>query len=539
MRRRRRYLLVLCAVGLALVGALAYGLRRAAADIKDYRSVTRRAGVTPDYADAVIPPNIAPLNFVVEEPGTLYCVKFRSTNGEGIDVVARGPQIVIPPRPWRRLLDANRGEELSIDVYVKAADGRWDRFEPMTNAIAREEIDRYLVYRLINAGFNMYVRMGIYERDLEDYDESLILDNRSFDEGCMNCHTFLSKGTDGVVFQMRPGREDHGMGMVLIRDGHVTIVDTRTHLTLSSAVYSSWHPSGRALAFSMNKVRQFFHGSGSEVRDVLDLDSDLALYLLESGALASTPAIREPDRLETYPAWSPDGKYLYFCSAPILWSDRNEVPPAQYDQVRYELRRIGYEIETGAWGEVETVLSAERTGLSISLPKVSPDGRFLLFCMAEYGCFPIHLASSDLYMMELDSGRYERLDISSDQSDSWHSWSSNGRWIVFSSRRRDGLLTRLYLSYVDETGKAHRPFLLPQKDPAFYDSFLKTYNVPELVREPVPVRGEQIARVMRSGQWVKSDLAVTSATPAAGRGPDVGPAGAREAAGPWSPRSAD
>ncbi|MBM3837502.1 MAG: hypothetical protein FJ398_05995 [Verrucomicrobia bacterium] len=98
--------------------------------------------------------------------------------------------------------------------------------------------------------------------------------------------------------------------------------------------------------------------------------------------------------------------------------------------------------------------------------------------------------------MGLASRKYRRLDINSDQADSWHSWSSNSRWIVFSSKRRDGLFARPYFSYVDERGTFHKPFLLPQKDPAFYDSFIKTFNLPEFIRAPIRVTPAELARAI-------------------------------------------
>ena len=75
--------------------------------------------------------------------------------------------------------------------------------------------------------------------------------------------------------------------------------------------------------------------------------------------------------------------------------------------------------------------------------------------------------------------------FNSNDVDSYHSWSSNGRWFVFTSKRTDGLCARPFIAYFDENGQASRPFLLPQKDPRFYDSFLNNYNVPELVSGPV------------------------------------------------------
>ena len=86
----------------------------------------------------------------------------------------------------------------------------------------------------------------------------------------------------------------------------------------------------------------------------------------------------------------------------------------------------------------------------------------------------------------------------------------------FSSKRRGGLFTRCYLSFVDETGRAHKPFLVPQRDPEFYDSLLKTVSVPELITGPVPVTAEILTQAVVSDQAIEVD-AITGATKPAGR----------------------
>jgi dipeptidyl aminopeptidase/acylaminoacyl peptidase len=286
--------------------------------------------------------------------------------------------------------------------------------------------------------------------------------------------------------------------------------------------------------YSFNKVRQFFHSAASEVRDVVDLDSALFYYLVDSKTVKTSSEVSKKDRLETYPAWSPDGRYLYFCSAPMLWSDRDEVPPVHYDQVKYDLMRISYDLERDQWGQLETVLSAEDTGLSILEPRISPDGRWLLFCMCNYGSFPVYQQSSDLYLTDLEDARqtgrfeYRRLFINSNESETWHSWSSNGRWIAFSSKRDYGLFTRTYFSYVDQQGRVYKPLLLPQKDPTFYDYCLKTYSVPELVVEPVRVKKDKLARLVRGSHEVPIDMPITMATPGVEGRPGYGPWQERE-----------
>ncbi len=515
MTKRRICLILVCTVAALFIAWLWRGQRGTVPAIEESERVDRIPQIRPEYVGTVIPPNIAPLNFLIEESGTAYCVKIRSTQGKGIEVFSRTPQIDIPLRPWKRLLSLNRGRELYFDIFAKQTGGRWRRFDTLTNTIAREDIDGYLVYRLIGPLHHFWLRdVNIYQRNIQDYKESVVLDNRSVGFSCLNCHTFHNNRPDRMVFQVRGGPET--AGMILVRDGAVIKVDTRTRHSPASAAHFAWHPSGRIAAFSLNKLMMFTHAVG-EIRDVWDAASDLALYVVDSNRVTSTKKIAHPNRLETWPTWSPDGEYLYFCSAP-------PTPQSRYKEIKYDLMRIRYDLETGVWGDPETVLAAQETGLSIAQPRISPDGRFLLFCMSECGSFPVFLDSSDLYMMDIKTGTYRRLEINSDLCESWHSWSSNSRWIVFSSKRLDGLLAKVYFSYVDENGKAHKPLLLPQKDPRFYDSLVRTYNLPELIVEPIRIPPRDFCRaVYASPQPVSSD-AVTGPTPAADAAQQPSPA---------------
>jgi hypothetical protein len=508
---KKRYvcLIVFCLCALVITVS-GFALRTKPTEPEDYTLVDRPAEIRPDYTGTVIPPNIAPLNFLVIEPGERYLVKIHSAAGDGLTVSSRNGKIKIPASKWCSLLGKNRGNELFFDIYVETQDDRWSRYDTITNTIAKEDIDTYITYRFMTpSSYYNFKRIGVYQQNLENCDKSVVLVNSSFyGYGCVNCHTFVNNNADKMLISVRTA--DYGNGTLLVNNGGVSKIGTKFG-------YASWHPSGRLATYSINNVRQFFHLARQEVHDVLDLDSSIVYYLVDSQVVKTNDALADKDRLETYPAWTPDGKYLYFCSAPILWQDRNQVPPENYDKVKYDLRRISYDLQTNQWGEVETVLSADDTALSIMLPRISPDGRFLLFCMCDYGCFPVYQPSSDLYIMNLNTNEYHKLtEVNSEYSESLHSWSSNSRWFAFSSKRRGGLLTKIFFSYVDNDGKAYKPFVLPQKDPAFYDSLYKVYSVPELTTGPIKISHKDLARAACSNNKIDIDIPITTATPTTG-----------------------
>jgi dipeptidyl aminopeptidase/acylaminoacyl peptidase len=276
-------------------------------------------------------------------------------------------------------------------------------------------------------------------------------------------------------------------------------VDTRAG-GRGAASYPAWHPDGKLIAFSRNALLQIFHTAGEDVREVIDRDSDLGLYDAASGNVSTVPQISRPDRLESWPAWSPDGRYLYFSSARQISTDRRN-PPPDWETIRYDLHRVRFDAASGAWGEPETVVAAASVKQSISEPAVSPDGRFLLFTAHDHGSFPIFQPSADLWLLDLQARTAPRRvdEINSERADSYHSWSSNSRWIVFSSKREDGVFTRLYLAHVDETGRFGKPFVLPQRDPRFYERCAMVFNRPELIVEPVQVTQAELARAIGSG----------------------------------------
>ena len=153
---------------------------------------------------------------------------------------------------------------------------------------------------------------------------------------------------------------------------------------------------------------------------------------------------------------------------------------------------VTFDEKTMTFGEPQLEVDCKAMGKSASVPRVSPDGKYLLFTLGDFGQFHIWHKSSDQYVKNLETGEvYPLKEANSPDVDSYHSWSSNGRWIVFSSRRDDGSYTRPYIAYFDKQGRSRKAFMLPQEDPTQNLMLLKSYNVPELTREPIAYTPQQ------------------------------------------------
>jgi len=497
-----------------IAGLIAVGVFAAAAPlvfapdfkIDEFVHLFEEVSISPDYTGVTLPWNIAPVNFRIKHQAEAYHVRIYSQKGSTIEISSRRPVIQIPAQSWKKLLLANKGNDLKFDIFVRRPSG-WAKFKTIINSISAHKIDKYLVYRTIRPVYSRTGETGVYQRNLESFAQKPVIESKYM---CVNCHTFSRTQPEKMMLGIRGTK--YGSSALYAEGGRVNKINTRFG-------YTAWHPSGKIAVFSLNKVRQFFHSVRGEVRDVVDLDSLIAYYVTETGEVKTADPLSIKDKLETFPNWSPDGEYLYYSCGPLLWEDRNKLPPENFEKLKYDIVRAKYDVENDEWGEMETLISAEETNKSMLQPRISPDGRWMLFCMCNYSCWPAYQKSSDLYITDLaeaeEAGRFSwrKVSASSGQSESWHSWSSNSRWVAFSSKRGHATFTRIYLAHVDTNGKFSKPLIVPRRDPDYYRSCLWTIGVGEFRSRPVETDGKDIRLAIRGAEKTDVDIPVTMASP--------------------------
>ena len=438
--------------------------------------------IYPDYADVTIPVNIAPLNFLVRGAEAV-CVE-----AGGLTVSSSGEEVVFDEGAWRQLIEQN--ETITVSVTALTG-GRWTRYKSFSWHVVQDKLDPWLTYRLIEPDYEIWNNIQLKQRCIENFDEAVLTDYRLQENRCMNCHTPASQRADLSMLYVR----GQGGGAILNQDGRLRKLNIKTDDMASGSVYFAFSPSGRYITFSTNVIIPAFHSKKEKRLEVFDSESDVYVADLKENRIIRSPLLCGTTMLETFPTFSPDGRYIYYCASPLPRL------PRELNKLQYALVRVPFDERTGRIGETtDTIYDGKTTGKgkhSVCHPRISPDGRRLLFTVQDYGTFPIWHREADLRMLDMNTGAIDTLRIvNSPMSDTYHSWSSNSRWFVFASKRDDGLYGKPYFCYIDREGRAHKPFCLPQQSPTFYDTFLKSFNAPELVRQRLPFDAHDVEKAM-------------------------------------------
>lgn len=458
--------------------------------------------MTPDYAGLTVPAEIAPLNFDLNREA-----KVTLTASGGGRLEASGRKIRFDEGAWHAFLGGAKGG--FYEIRLTADDGTV--LLTATNRVSADPIDRYLTYRLIPPSYGAFDTMGIYERDLYTSEERALYETRQTTRGqCVNCHTTNHGDPETFLFHKRA--EDAGTVIASPKYGLYKHQIKRSAKDFGSGTYPAWHPSGDYIAFSVNETRQSFFLTSPSKIEVADLQSDLILYSLKDRQVI---AIEDaPRTFECFPTWSPDGKTLYSVQANVGFAidptnEMNRTEAVFTDLAKVDARTIRYSLVSRAFDESartfsapQTIVASGRIGASVLFPRVTPDGRYVIITLAAFGVFPIWHRESELAIVDLRTKSLRvASELNSEEAESYHTISSNGRWLVFSSRRKDGAYTRPYFAHFDPaTAHFTKPFLLPVRDPAEHDRRFLSYNIPEFAKGPVRYSRSELRRVPDIGK---------------------------------------
>ena len=347
--------------------------------------------IYPDYTEVTIPTDIAPLNFTMTDD-----------------------------------------EVTTMDVTVKGAKGG----ELHTNDAFADEWG--ITYRRIPPSYQIYSKMGLYQRCLATFEEKAMLKNTQINGMCINCHTPNKTNPDQYVFHARGANG----ATIIHRKGKDELLQAKNEFLGGSMVYPYWHPKGRYCAFSTNATSQMFHFANKKRIEVYDSKSDVFVYDTETHTI-----LRDT--------------------------------------------------------QVDTLVRAAQTGKSVTWPRPSYDGRYIMYTLADYGYFSIWHPEADLWLLDLQTGETQPLTTAnSEEAESFHNWTGNSHWFLFTSRRDDGLYSRIYLSSI-EGGKATKPFILPQRDPKrYYRELLDSYNTPDFTSRPVDTDARLMGKEIESNRRI-------------------------------------
>jgi Tol biopolymer transport system component len=336
-------------------------------------------------------------------------------------------------------------------------------------------------YRLIEPAYEVWSGIQIEQRDMENFGSVLLGDNRIADQCCMNCHTSNRNGTSFMHLRGKNG------GTVLNRNGHLVKLNTKTEQT-GNTVYGDISKDGRYGVFTTADITFAIHSRRDLRMEVYDKRSDLVVVDFDNLTVTDSPATTGDEYQETFPCFSADGRTIFFCRAV------HHEQPDSITEMHYDIAVVQFDPETGKMGDrVITIVSASDR-FSFSHLKASPDGHWLMATVAEYGTFPVWHKESELWLIDLKTRKIDVLPaINAYGADTYHSWSSNSRWVVFASKRDDLIYGRPYIAYIGPDGTTGKPFVLPQKDPDKYRTTLKSYNLPELYSVPEAYDARDVA----------------------------------------------
>ncbi len=440
------------------------------------------------YEGAAFPCNLAPPEVRWEDSINDLWMVTVALPGEDrpLRVISRKKRWRFSENTWRDIRERCKGKHFTVEVRGCRAEG--DRrvgedvyLDQVQVRISEYPVDPVVVYRLVSPLFHGFKTPDIWYRNTSDFREGVFLPGKG--AYCTNCHVFSpAPGSGARVSQMGIAVRDQVRQTIPRRILGLYDFRTRQGRTLNiNSFFMGWSPDGSKVAVT--------HGEVVLVRAPITLETQqfyvqvADIYIVDTSSLTvrPLPGASEAESMENFPTWSADGKTIIFSKAEEIPTTAVAVPGRKFD-----LYQVPY--NDGKGGKPIPIKGASFNDKSDFAARYSPDGRWIAFNQAESAS--LVEPTADLYILPADAQDAfpRKLECNVDNAmDSHHSWSSNSRWLLFATKRDDGIFARIYLTEIDEQGRASPPVALPLAEEP-----MMCFNVPEFLAYSGRIDSESI-----------------------------------------------
>ena len=266
---------------------------------KDVVELDTLPPIYPDYCNVTIPENIAPLNFLLRAD----CEAIEVKAGELV-LNASGNEAVFDIDDWKTLMQQSSGKEIEVTITA-LVNGTWKQYKSFHWQVVGDRVDPYLTYRLIEPDYEIWNHVQIQQRCVENFEVNALGHYEQLENRCMNCHTYANQDPQLSMMYVR----GPGGGAILNSNGELQ------KLNIPGSVYFGFSPTGRYITYSTQKIIPAFHSLASKRLEVYDAASNVFVADMQEHRVISSPLLSDSLKFETFPTFSPDGKYIYYCAA--------------------------------------------------------------------------------------------------------------------------------------------------------------------------------------------------------------------------------
>lgn len=401
----------------------------------------------------------------------------------------------IPKKDWEKLKEFPN-DTIKIELFAHTKEKKFQSlaYDIVKILISPDKVDAPIFYRTVTLPFGYAVehletikwRLGYVSDELKPF---TVLENMPV---CGNCHSFSTDGkTMGMDVDYGNDKGSYALFDIekevnLTKDKIITWSDyKRGDGEQTFGLLSTISPNGRYAISTLKDRSVFVKVDNLEYSQLFfPIKGILVYYDRENKKYKALKGADDKKFVNSNPTWSPDGSYIVFARSkyyklPEIEKSKKAILPPELAQdfverkklFKYDLYKLPF--NDGLGGKPEPIPGASYNGKSNYFPKISPDGKWMIFTQAK--SFMLLMPDSKLFIMPVDGGKPRKMNCNLSNMNSWHSWSPNGKWVVFSSKHF-GPYTQLFLTHIDENGIDSPPVLLEQFQ---FDNLAA--NIPEFV----------------------------------------------------------